>query len=187
MSFTSLQIFWSFFKISFISFGGVFGVLPELEKTIVSEHAWLTHDQFIQSYVTAQFMPGPNMVMCPLIGFQINGISGFLAGFLAVFLAPTLIMGLGFWAYSRYRSKNCVRKIELSLRPLVIGLLSSSALRLWWEQSRSFLPSAFVSSVVIAVVTLGSLALLKSQRVSAMGLLVGLGMLGLLGRMLMAA
>ncbi|NUM89597.1 MAG: chromate transporter, partial [Bdellovibrionales bacterium] len=63
----TLDIFLVFFRLSLLSFGGVFGVLPELERMVVVEQGWLTSEKFLQAYVVGQFVPGPNMAMCPLV------------------------------------------------------------------------------------------------------------------------
>jgi chromate transporter len=131
----SFEIFWVFFKIGFMSFGGVFGVLPELERMIVIENKWITHDQFIQSYVMGQFLPGPNMVMCPIIGYWVNGLGGLIAGFIGIYSGPLLVMAAGFKVYTKYRDIDWVRRTEVSLRPLVFGLLGAAVLKLWWLQT----------------------------------------------------
>lgn len=132
-----LDIFWVFFKIGFLSFGGVFGVLPELERMIVIEHGWMSHDQFIQSYVMGQFVPGPNMAMCPLIGYWVAGWMGLVAGFVGIYLSPTLIMIGTYLTYSNYREHQWMKKFEISVRPVIIGLLASSTLNIWWFQTQS--------------------------------------------------
>ncbi|MGE3975438.1 MAG: chromate transporter [Bdellovibrionales bacterium] len=129
------EIFWVFFKISFLSFGGVFGVLPELERMIVLEHGWLTHDQFIQSYVMAQFVPGPNMAMCPLVGYWVAGWTGMIAGFVGIYLGPVFIMIAAFLSYHSLREKIWMKKFEVSVRPVIVGLLASSTLNIWWWQT----------------------------------------------------
>ena len=131
----SLQIFSVFFRISFLSFGGVFGSLPELERMIVGEHAWISHERFLQSYVMAQFVPGPNMAMCPLIGYWVNGWMGFLAGFLGIYAAPALLMGLTYVFMRKYGKFLVIRRLEKSFRPIVLGLMTASALRVWFSQS----------------------------------------------------
>ncbi len=130
------EIFWVFFKISFLSFGGVFGALPELERMIVIEKGWITSDRFIQSYVMSQFLPGPNMVMCPLIGFWVAGLPGWFAGFLGIYSAPLLGMGVTWAVLKKHFESEWFRRLERGLRPVVLGLLVGSGARLWWIQTR---------------------------------------------------
>jgi chromate transporter len=159
------QIFVTFLKISFISFGGVISVLPELERMIVTEHHWLSHDAFMQSYVLAQFVPGPNVALCPMLGYRIAGWSGFAAGFLGIYTAPLLIMGTAFVVYRRVRTVESVRRVERALRPLILGLLMSSGAHIFWLQSRgSGGGSAWASrGVALALTATGFLVLLRKR------------------------
>ncbi len=170
------QIFWVFFKISVVSFGGVFGVLPQLERELVVAHSWLTHDQFIQSYVLAQVAPGPNMVMCSMIGYKIAGWSGFAAAFAGIYFPTFLIMGAAYLLYHRYRSLAVTRRIELAIRPLVVGLLSASALELWYRQSASM-------PMLAILLTVAGIALTR-LRVDPLLILFGSGAVTLLAGLL---
>jgi chromate transporter len=131
----SLQIFWVFFKISLLSFGGLLGALAELERQVVVQHAWVTQEQFLQSFTIGQFVPGPNLAMCPLIGFWVNGWSGFTAAFLGLNAGPILLMAAALAIYNRYRSLEWVRRSELAFRPLFLGLITAVTLRVWWLES----------------------------------------------------
>lgn len=135
MSAGLFEIFLVFFRVGLISFGGVFGVLPELERLLVTEHHWITHEQFIQAFVVGQFVPGPNMAMCSLIGYWIRGWPGFLSAFIGIYLAPIVVMGAAYALFTRYRKIEWVHRAEVALRPLVVGLISASAAQIWWNQS----------------------------------------------------
>ena len=130
-----LEIFGVFFKIGFLSFGGVFGVLPELERMIVLEKNWVTSERFVQTYVMGQFLPGPNMVMCPILGYDIAGFPGMVAAFLGIYSPPAFVMGLTFIFYQKLRKNILVQRTEKAVRPVILGLLAASALRLWYLQS----------------------------------------------------
>jgi chromate transporter len=72
---TELRLFWMFFKVSLVAFGGVFGVLPELQRGI-AENGWMTPAQFVQAYAVSQFVPGPNMAMTAVVGYAVDGVPG---------------------------------------------------------------------------------------------------------------
>jgi chromate transporter len=129
------QIFWVFTRITFLSFGGVFAVLPELERMVVREHGWITSEAFAQSYALSQFIPGPNMAMCPLIGYWVAGWPGWVAGFLGIYLGPLLIMGGAHALLRRYTDVVWVRRLQLGLQAITIGLLAASAMRMFWIQT----------------------------------------------------
>jgi chromate transporter len=129
------QIFYVFARISLLSFGGVFGIMPLMEQYVVKDHQWLTHEQFMQAYALGGFAPGPNMAMCALIGFWVAGLPGWGAAMLGIY-APTLVMMSGaWWIFSRYRHIEIVRRSEHALRPMVLGLILASTLRFFWSFS----------------------------------------------------
>lgn len=130
-----LKIFLLFLRISCISFGGIFGTIPEMERLIVDENGWISRELFLEAYALGQFLPGPNMAMCPIIGYWMTGWSGFVAAFLGIYSMPVVMMGVLYRLYHRYRTLPRIRRIELGLRPVVVGLMIASALRLWWVQT----------------------------------------------------
>jgi len=139
-----LKIFLTFFWMSLISFGGVLGTLPEMHKIIVDQNHWLTADQFVQSYIVGQFVPGPNMAMCTLLGYRIAGFLGALCGFVGIYLFPTLLMIFANRLYRRHQEKVWVRRTEISLRPLVFSLILSSAAMFFLQQAEGHLIMALL-------------------------------------------
>jgi chromate transporter len=125
-----LDLFWIFFRLSLVSFGGVFGLLPELQRILVDDRHWLTADQFMQSFVVGQLVPGPNMAMCALIGYRVAGPAGALVSAIGIYAGPILIMGISCALYYRHREKAWVQRAERALRPLVLALILSSTVTL---------------------------------------------------------
>lgn len=109
-------------------------MLPELERMVVFEHQWISSEKFVHAYVIGQFLPGPNMAMCPIVGYWVNGLPGFFAAFAGIYIPPLIMMTLGFWLYGRGRKHEAVRRAEKSIRPVILGLLLASGFRLWWVQ-----------------------------------------------------
>lgn len=177
MSLVTLQIFGTFLWISVVSFGGVFGMLPELERIVVGKYHWITHDQFIQSYVVSQFLPGPNMAMCPLIGYWVNGWPGFIAGFAGIYFPSIVLMGVTCALYQRYRRLQYVRRFELALRPVVVGLLTGSALRMLWFQSVGVGHSVWVEKSAGILLMAFGIAASLSKRISALTIIILSGFL----------
>lgn len=131
-----LEIFLVFFRMGFISFGGILAVLPELENIIVNEKNWLTAKNFIDAYVIGQFVPGPNMSMSGVVGYWIAGIGGWIAALVGMYLGPLIIMKIASRFYEKHRDSRLLKKLEFSLRPLVFGLITASALKLFIDQTQ---------------------------------------------------
>jgi len=73
-------------RLSFVAFGGGIAILPELQRVVVSDHHWLTSQQFASSYAMGQLTPGPGMLMVLAIGYKVAGVPGALAAMVAMFL-----------------------------------------------------------------------------------------------------
>jgi chromate transporter len=158
------QIFRAFFTIGFISFGGVVGVLPVLEKMVVVDHQWLTHDAFMSSYVLAQFVPGPNVALCPMLGYRIAGWPGFAAGLLGIYSPPLLLMSATHALHRRFRERAWMKRGERALRPLILGLLLSSAAQIGWAQSSTAAAHPWLlRGVALGVIAAGYAVLLQRK------------------------
>ena len=158
-----LALFWIFFRLGLVSFGSVFAVLPELQRALVDQ-GLISPEGFVQAFVLGQVVPGPNMAMCAVIGWHVAGLAGAVVAFVGIYGGPVLIMGAGHAAYHRWREVTWVRRLELAMRPVVLGLLASSAMSLLWTTAgpRRLLALG-VAAVVLGVAVrtrLGALALL---------------------------
>lgn len=132
-----LDIFLAFFKMSFISFGGMFGVLPELQNVVVNQHHWLTSQAFVDAYVIGQFVPGPNMAMTGVVGYWTAGILGWFAALCGIYLGPLITMRIGSHYFEKHRGHETLKRFELAIRPLVLGLITTSFLKFFVMQARS--------------------------------------------------
>lgn len=126
----------SCFWISLLSFGGIYGAFPELQRVFVTQHGVLTTEQLIDAIVVAQMVPGPGMVACTLIGQRVGGLPGALTAFVGTYAAPVLFISGVAWLFDRYRSLVWVRRAEVALRPLVVGFMGAAAVTILIQQMR---------------------------------------------------
>lgn len=168
----TLELFFIFFRLGLVSFGGVFGVLPELERQIVFERQWLDSERFVQAYVLGQFVPGPNMAMCAILGYWVNGWMGAVASFLGIYSGPVLVMGGAYAVYRRWRNNEAVQRAEKALRPVILGLLLASLFRLWWIQAGD----AGVAEAALSLLLIGAGSLAYARRwIGGLGLIFASG------------
>ena len=158
-----LGLFWIFFRLGLVSFGGVFAVLPELQRALV-DRGFVTPEGFVQAFVLGQVVPGPNMAMCTVIGWHVAGLPGAVVAFVGIYTGPVAIMGAAYAVYHRWRRVTWVRRLELAMRPVVLGLLSASAASLMWTAAGTH----HVLAIAVAVLV-GALA--TRTRFGALGLL----------------
>ena len=163
-----LELLWLFFRTSLLSFGGLYGAFPELQRVFVVEHHFLTSDQLIQDYVIGQLVPGPNMVACTLIGLHIAGVPGALAASLGTYLAPILLISAVAKAFHRYYRVAWVRRLEVALRPLAMGFMAAAVVTILRTELSS-------QAVVTVVVTAFSGVLYLRRMLGPMTLLAASG------------
>ncbi|HET9037374.1 MAG TPA: chromate transporter [Myxococcaceae bacterium] len=158
-----LALFWIFFRLGLVSFGGVYAVLPELQHALV-DGGLVTPEGFIQAFVLGQVVPGPNMAMCTVIGWHLAGPAGALVAFVGIYSGPVAMMGAAYAVYHRWRGVIWVRRLELAMRPVVLGLLSASAASLMWTAAGREHVLALGVAVLVGVLAtrtrLGALSLL---------------------------
>lgn len=121
------ELFYLCFRTSLLSFAGVYGALPEYSRLFVAERGWLTPAQLTESYMIGQVAPGPNMVLGVMIGYRVAGWGGACAAFVGTYAPPVMLTCAVYALFARYRNIEWVRRVELALRPLVIGLMAGAA------------------------------------------------------------
>ena len=158
-----LALFWIFFRIGLVSFGGVFSVLPELQRALVDD-GLITQEGFLKAFVLGQVVPGPNMAMCTVIGWHVAGLAGAVVAFVGIYSGPVAIMGAAYAGYHRWRNVTWVRRLELAMRPVVLGLLAASAASLMWTAAGTHHVLAVLVAAVVGVLAattrIGALAVL---------------------------
>ncbi len=88
---TLASVFFYFLKIGTIVFGSGLAIIPFMHGGVVSEHRWLTEQQFLDAIAMGMITPGPVLVTSAFIGCLIAGVAGGLCAALGVFL-PALIL-----------------------------------------------------------------------------------------------
>ena len=123
------QLFSLFAKASLLAFGSAVTILPAITDAVVNEYQWMSTEAVVRAYVLGQFVPGPNMVMATLVGYQVAGLAGAAASTFGMYIGPITLTSLVTALYYRHRQKSYVRRIEFALRPLVLGLVLAAMIR----------------------------------------------------------
>lgn len=138
-----------FTMISLLSFGGANAVLPEMYRQAVELRGWVTEHQFADMFAMSQIVPGPNVMIVTLIGFQLAGFLGALVATLAM-CGPTAVLAyfLG-RAWDRVKGARWRSLVEVGLAPVSVGLVAASATLL------TIATSVNAVAVLILLVTAG--------------------------------
>lgn len=85
------QIFWQFFVVGAISFGG--GIVAYLKELLVTRYKWVNNDEFIVMLSISQTMPGLNSVnVAILMGDRLRGALGAWAAAVGLLLPGGVIV-----------------------------------------------------------------------------------------------
>jgi len=115
----------TFGVLSLIAFGGMPAVMPEMQRLVVEVKGWTTPTEFIQLFAIAQAAPGPNVLICSLVGWRAAGLPGAIVALLAV-CAPAAV--LAWWVadlWERFKESPWRIAIQRAIAPLVVGLTLS--------------------------------------------------------------
>ena len=124
-----LQMYLSFLKIGFTSFGGL-SMIP-LIKSEMLDHGWMTAGEVTDIVAIAEMTPGPLGLNCATFaGVHMGGVLGALAANLGV-LTPSLTTALiAAIFFERFKKNQFVEYALVGIRPAMIGMVAGVVLAL---------------------------------------------------------
>jgi chromate transporter len=145
------QLALDFLSLSLMAVGGAQAVLPEIQRSVVDVHGWMTAEQFSELYGLANASPGPNVVIVTLIGWQVAGIVGALVATAAI-CTPSCLLTFGvFRLWRRFRGAHWTRAIEGGLAPVTVGLVLASGYLITRGSNDGWVAYALTAATVAAV------------------------------------
>lgn len=87
------QLFWSFFKIGGLTFGGGMAMLPNLQHEVVDVHHWTTEEELLDIYAIGQCTPGIIAInTATFIGYKVAGVMGALVATIGEIFLPFILI-----------------------------------------------------------------------------------------------
>lgn len=87
-----LSMYWTFFRIGAVTFGGGYAMLPILQREVVEKRGWATDEELTDYYAIGQCTPGIIAVnTATFIGRKLRGIMGGVVTTLGV-VSPSLMI-----------------------------------------------------------------------------------------------
>ena len=171
-----IDLFISFLKIGFTSFGGL-SMIP-LITSEMTEHSWMTASEVSDIVAIAEMTPGPLGLNCATFaGMRTAGIAGAVAANLGV-LAPTLTVCLAAAIFfERFRKSRFMAKVMTGVRPACVGMIFGVILSLCTTNYLSGLGGVSIGALVVGAV---ALALLLKFKVSIPKVICLSGVLGVI-------
>ncbi len=134
-----LTLLTHFLSLSLLAVGGAITTVPDMHRTLVAQHQWMSDGQFNASIAIAQAAPGPNVLFVALIGWHVglnaggglgagwvgcaSALLGVLLSMLGILLpSTTLTFAASRWAHQN-RELRAVRAFKQGMVPVVLALL----------------------------------------------------------------
>jgi len=145
-----------FAKAGAFTFGSGLAIVPFLHQGLVSDHHWLTEQQFVDAVAMGLISPGPVVIMATFAGYLVYGLTGALVATAAVFLPVYLFVVVPGGFIRRHEQHPRLQGFVKGATAAAAGAIAGAAIVIAEQVI------ATASSVAIAVV---ALALLRQRRV----------------------
>lgn len=126
-------VFWIFFKIGLVFFGGGYVVIPIMHRELVTNLHLLTEQEFIDGTAISQLTPGPVAILATFAGYKIAGIMGALVGTFGMFLPGSALMLIISKGYDKIKDSNLAHRALNTVIPVIAGLLIATS----WQIGKS--------------------------------------------------
>ena len=116
-----------FLRIGLLAFGGSTGALPELERQLVHERAWLSPQAFADSFALGQLTPGPTLLMVMFAGQAVAGVPGAVVAMFSIFLPSAVLTSVVSANWQRLRQSAWLAPAQRAFAAVALGLTAAGA------------------------------------------------------------
>ncbi len=141
-------LFFTFFKIGAVSFGGGYAMLPILTREFAEKRKWVTDSELADYYAIGQVTPGIIAVnVATFIGNKRKGILGGIAATLGLVTAPVIIIMLIAALLTNFAEIEIIQHAFSGIRVCVCILIFSAITKLW----KKSVPDAFALIIFLVL------------------------------------
>ncbi|MDF2962639.1 MAG: chromate transporter [Paenibacillus sp.] len=122
-------LFWTFFKVGLISFGGGYAILSIIEREVMLQH-WMTASDYAEAVALAGMSPGPIATnIAVLTGYKTAGILGALASVAGMILPSVIVVIAVAVLLFKAGRERWMQVVLYGLKPMVTALILYAAIR----------------------------------------------------------
>jgi chromate transporter len=169
-----LELFWTFFKIGAMTFGGGLAMMPIMRREVVEKEHWVDDDDIIQILVISETTPGVFAVnAATFIGYKIAGFWGSVVATLGVVVPSFIIISIISLFIVQFKELTLVSYAFYGIQAGVSILILRAAMKLSKKvHFNIFAVAIFAASILVALFT--GISVIHILIVSAiLGLLYG--------------
>jgi len=150
-----INLFFAFFRIGGLTFGGGYAMLPMIQKEIVENKKWATEEEIMNYYAVGQCTPGVIAVnVATFVGYKQKKLPGAVMATLGV-IVPSLIIITVIAAFiSNFTDIPAVQHALGGINVVVSVLVLNAVIKLWQKGVKNLFGFIiFVLSFAVAVLT----------------------------------
>ena len=149
------NLFFTFFKIGAVFFGGGYAMLPILSREFTEKRGWTTDDELNDYYAIGQVTPGIIAVnVATFIGNKRKGILGGLAATIGLVTGPVIIITLIAALLTNFADIEIIKHAFSGIRVAVCVLIINAISRLW-KKSVVDIGAFVIFAVVLLISVMG--------------------------------
>jgi chromate transporter len=171
------ELFWTFFKIGFISFGGGFAMIPVIEHEVLA-HGWMSQIQYSGAVALAGMAPGSIATNSAIyVGYDTAGVAGAIFSAVGIILPSVILIVLISTLFHKSMGHRWVKSSFYILKPVIAGLIFYAAVRLAW--ANPLLHQATSQAVLTVLIALGAFVALARYKMAPIAVIILSGLVGI--------
>lgn len=125
------QIFWTFFRIGPITFGGGYAMIPLFEREVVRKRKWIGEADIADLLAVSQTIPGAVAInAASFVGYRLAGFPGALAAIAGMMLPTFLIVVSLAAALQLFKDNAKFAAALLGMKPAVAAVIVYAGCRI---------------------------------------------------------
>jgi chromate transporter len=124
------KLFTTFFRLGLFTIGGGYTALVQIERELIEDNNWITHDEFLEITAIARITPGPITInFATFIGKKVAGLPGSAVATVAVVTPPLVIISFISGHLNEWVDNSSVHSALIASRYAVSALIIHAAYR----------------------------------------------------------
>lgn len=163
-----MALYWAFFRIGGLTFGGGLTMLPMLKYELVEKRDWITEEDLIDCYAIGQCTPGIIAInTATFVGYKRKGIAGGIFATLGMMSPSVIIITLVAMCLEQFINNIWVQHALMGVRGVVCALMLNTVITLakkslispiaWVICGCAFIASMFTPAPLIVIVLVAAL------------------------------
>ena len=155
-----LDLFLTFAKIGFFTFGGGFAMISMIENVCVEKKQWITHDEMMNITVIAQSTPGPIAINCATFtGYKKAGFLGSLVATLSMIVPSFAVIYLISMFLDNFLELTLIAYAFKGIKIAVGILILDAAITMIRQMQKKKLPRAIMVCSFLAMLCINIFSL----------------------------